>query len=279
MGARQVQGREGLPRAARFESRFALKIGSLLALKLLLVPSFLAMVSFAARRWGPGVAGWLAGLPLVTGPILLFLAIEHGAGFSAQTAVTSLAAVLAALCFNLAYAWTALRCSWPVSLAAGVGAWFAAAAALAQLPASPWLSLAVAVFALGAAPGLFPVPTEPPIFTALPKGELLARMAAGAALTLLVTTAASRIGPAWSGVFAVFPLLSIVLAVSSHASNGSAFTVILLRAMARGLCSLAAFCFCLALLLPSQGLPASFSLSLSLALCVQWFVKKRLGQR
>ena len=251
----------------------------MLALKLLLVPSFLAMVSLAGRRWGPGVAGWLAGLPLVTGPILLFIALEHGAQFSARSAVASLSAVLAALLFNLAYAWTALRRSWPASLAAGLAAWSAAAIALAQLPASPWLSLSVALIALAAAPGLFPVPGEPPVFKALPRSELLARMAAGAALTLLVTSAASIIGPAWSGVFSVFPLLSIVLAVSSHAANGSAFTIILLRAMARGLCSLAAFCLCLALSLPGHGLLASFSLSVSLALCVQWIVKAGLGRR
>ena len=50
----------------------------LLALKLLLVPALLAAISMAGKRWGPGVAGWLAGFPSLTGPILFFLAIERG---------------------------------------------------------------------------------------------------------------------------------------------------------------------------------------------------------
>ena len=50
----------------------------MLALKLLLVPCFLLLVSLAGRRWGAHVVGWLAGLPVVAGPILYFLALEQG---------------------------------------------------------------------------------------------------------------------------------------------------------------------------------------------------------
>jgi len=59
----------------------------LLALKLLLVPALLAAISMAGKRWGPGVAGWLAGFPSLTGPILLFLALERGPEFTTQAAV------------------------------------------------------------------------------------------------------------------------------------------------------------------------------------------------
>lgn len=36
----------------------------LLALKLALVPAFLAALTVARRVWGPSVAGWRAGLPV-----------------------------------------------------------------------------------------------------------------------------------------------------------------------------------------------------------------------
>jgi chromate transport protein ChrA len=49
-----------------------------LILKLLLIPGFLLLISLAGKRWGPSVAGWLSGLPVVVGPILFFLAIEQG---------------------------------------------------------------------------------------------------------------------------------------------------------------------------------------------------------
>ncbi|MBN8494763.1 MAG: hypothetical protein J0M00_25385 [Burkholderiales bacterium] len=51
----------------------------MLALKLLLVPAFLGLLTLVARWLGPAVAGWLAGLPLVAGPIVLILALEQGA--------------------------------------------------------------------------------------------------------------------------------------------------------------------------------------------------------
>jgi len=59
---------------------------TLLALKLLVVPTLLGLISVAGRKWGPGVAGWLAGFPVITGPILVFLATERGSGFAAQAA-------------------------------------------------------------------------------------------------------------------------------------------------------------------------------------------------
>jgi hypothetical protein len=64
-----------------------------LALKLLLIPSFIGLVSLAGRLWGPTVAGWLAGLPVVAGPILFLLWLEQGAEFARSATVYSLAAV------------------------------------------------------------------------------------------------------------------------------------------------------------------------------------------
>ncbi|RON08058.1 hypothetical protein BK659_17630 [Pseudomonas brassicacearum] len=51
---------------------------SVLLLKLSLIPGFLLLISLAGKRWGPSVAGWLSGLPVVVGPILFFLAVEQG---------------------------------------------------------------------------------------------------------------------------------------------------------------------------------------------------------
>jgi len=246
-----------------------------LALKLLLVPSFLALLSLAGRRWGPSVAGWLAGLPLVGGPILFFLTVERGAQFGAEAAAASLSAVLASLSFNTAYAWASLRLRWPESLAAAVATWCAAALLLGQLPSSLWMASAVAVCALVVAPRLLPEAHELPAVRPLPRGDLLARMAAGVVLTLLVTAAAPSIGPTWSGLLGVFPVLGLVLATFSHAGNGAAYAVTLLHAMARGMWSFASFCLCLALALPTQGLFAAFALSAAATLCVQWAVQPR----
>jgi hypothetical protein len=104
-------------------------------------------------------------------------------------------------------------------------------------------------------------------------------MLAGAAVALAVTTLAAAIGPSWSGMFAVFPVITIVLSVFSHHASGPAFAATLLRAMIWGLYSLASFCLALALLLPGQGVAISFVAAVVLALSVQWAFKSRLHRR
>lgn len=86
---------------------------SVLALKLLLVPTFLLLVSLASQRWGPKVAGWLAGLPVVAGPILGFIALEQGPAFAAAAAATAAAGLLASVSFSIAYARAAYTRAWP----------------------------------------------------------------------------------------------------------------------------------------------------------------------
>jgi hypothetical protein len=61
-----------------------------LALKLVLTPALIGVVSLAGRRWGPGVSGWLVGFPLTSGPVAFFLALDHGVRFAAAAAVGSM---------------------------------------------------------------------------------------------------------------------------------------------------------------------------------------------
>ena len=249
----------------------------MLALKLFLVPAFLALISLAGRRWGPGIAGWLAGLPVLTGPILFLLALEQGAAFAAAAAIVSLAAVLGAIAFILTYARLCARFSPWISLLAGLGSWCCAAIVLTQLPLTILTSSAIALVTLLAAPKLFPRVTGPLTAAGMPMSELLLRMFAGASVTLAVTALAQAIGSSWTGMLAVFPVFAIVLSVFSQRLAGPAFTMLLLRAMSLGLYSFAAFCFSLALLLPHQGIAVSFSGAIALALAVQWALKSRLA--
>jgi hypothetical protein len=59
---------------------------STLTLKLFLVPALIYIVTLIGRRWGPGVAGWFSALPIVSGPILLVMALEQGTGFASVAA-------------------------------------------------------------------------------------------------------------------------------------------------------------------------------------------------
>ena len=103
-------------------------------------------------------------------------------------------------------------------------------------------------------------------------------MAAGIGLTLLVTATAQTLGAAWSGIAALAPLLSPVLAIFTHRRSGGAYAIALFKGLVRGLYALATFCFVLAALIVDLGIPSAFGLAIAAALCVQgitFFMRRR----
>jgi len=248
-------------------------VSAMLALKLAIVPAFILGISLAGQRWGPAIAGWLSGLPVVAGPILFFMAREQGAAFAAEAAVATASAVCGSIVFSAAYSWTARKHRWPLCLLAAATAYFLTIAVLA------WLSPGVAGAALMSlalvvvAPRLFPHVESANTPGPMPKTELMVRMVAGATLVFLATWFASSLGPRLSGLIAMFPVLGTVLAVFSHRHAGAAFTTQLLRGMAAGFYAFITFCVVLALTLVSWGIAASFSLAVVVALIVQGIAK------
>jgi hypothetical protein len=247
----------------------------MLALKLTLVPAFLLLLALAGARWGPGVAGWLTGLPAVVAPILLFLAIERGAPFAAQAAIAALSAVAASVAFIVAYSRACRHVGWPGAAGGALLAWAAVAAVLAQLPASVPVALAVAAAGLALAPRLLPPARAAATGRRTSGVELALRMAAGALLTVAVTATAAGLGTAWSGVLTAFPVLSLVMAVFSHRSEGPGFVVALQRATIGGLLSYVAFCATLAVALQwTQRIGVSFGIALAATVAAQWLSRR-----
>lgn len=254
------------------------------ALKLTLVPLFLLLVSLSGRWWGPAVAGCLAALPAIAGPILYLITVEYGRSFGAQAALLALAAIFASETFNFTYAWLCRNHRWPLALTGAMLAWLIAAWALTQLPVHPVSSAAAwALMAagLGALTSHLFMPRAGITATAasLSRFELALRMLAGAVLTLAVTALAGWAGPNWSGLLAVFPLLSIVLCVSSQRLHGAGFVIALLRGMVTGRPAFAAFCLWLALRLPDNEVLPSFAEAALLAVLVQSAMRWLIGIR
>lgn len=247
-------------------------MNGLILLKLTLVPALIAVVTLAGRRWGPAVAGWLSAFPVVSGPILLFMSLEQGAGFAATAATGTLTAVLANLAFGIGYARAAsLRHPWPISLAVGWAAYALVVTALSTT-ALPIAHAAILVpIALGLAPYVYPSPsaTHQPSAPKHAKGDLWLRMLSGALLTGTVTHLAFSIGPTLSGMLAMFPVMGSVLAVFTHRHEGAAATIRLLKGMVLGYYAFSAFCLALALTLPSWSLASSFMAALAIALSIQ----------
>jgi len=100
----------------------------LFLLKIAVPPILVALMSLAARRWGPTVGGLLMGLPWMTGPILFFLALDKGGEFAVTACAGIQLGVIGIYAFILAYAATSFAAPWPVCLIAatiafGVVAW------------------------------------------------------------------------------------------------------------------------------------------------------------
>lgn len=246
----------------------------MLALKLLLVPTFIGLVSLAAKRWGPGVGGWLSGFPIVVGSILFFLAMEKGNVFAVKSATISLLSLDCSILFMVVYAHACLRFGWFVSIATALIAWFAAVSCIVHLSPPPLVAAGISAALLQLAPWLLPKAIVSPISKPMSTSELIARMVSGAVLTVLATLLAARLGAAWSGVAAAFPILLIILAIFCHRANGPEFVVVLFGSALKALYSFVAFSLCLGLLLPSHGLAFSFSVATVAAALVQWATKK-----
>lgn len=239
-------------------------------LKLVLVPALIGGVTLAGRRWGPGVAGWLSAFPVVSAPILFFIAIEQGAPFAAHASAATLSAVLAILLFGISYAWVATRYSWKASTLFSFACYFVAVTALSLWSPSLLVAGLAVSAALALAPRIYPTPaSSPATIVSAPANDIWWRMIAGAVLVLLVTHFSSRLGPQLSGLFAMFPIMASVLAVFSHKHSGPAFTIKLMRGMVLGYYAFSCFCLVLALALPVMGIGMAFLLSLVAALLVQ----------
>src|SRR3954469_2740328 len=80
---------------------------SLLLLKLTLAPGLVTATTLAGRRWGPRMAGWLGGLPVVVAPILLAITLEHGREFGSRAAGGGVPGLLSPTGFWVPLGWGA----------------------------------------------------------------------------------------------------------------------------------------------------------------------------
>lgn len=248
----------------------------LFLLKLLLVPTLIALVTLAGRRWGPAIAGWLSAFPIVAGPILLAIALEQGAAFASVAAANTLMAVLAILVFSVAYARNARR-GMPRAMLAALLAYALAVAVLQAVSLPLWAGFLAVLAGLLVAPYLFGSAPEQLPAAGKPANDLPWRMLAGAILSLSVTYAAASLGPRLSGLFAMFPVMSTVLVGFSHRTSGPGFAVALLRGMIKGYVAFAVFCVALSLLLREQAIGTAFLLATGAALLVLLVQKKWIG--
>ena len=241
---------------------------TVLALKLLLAPLLVVASSLAGRRWGPQVAGILVVLPVVAGPILLILYLDHG--FAAHARAATLGIVPLAL-FALVFGYLSRGHGWLVTLAVS---WIVVllltspSLRLTCLQASLWDSVcwhcmeSVHCYAGWAS-------RRRPLCQHL--GDLPARGVATASGSAGDWVAA-RVGPALTGMLTPFPIALSVVCAFTTAQAGHAGALALLRGIVPGLDGFALFCFLVAITINEIGGAPAFGLATAAAVVFAIFL-------
>jgi hypothetical protein len=252
---------------------------SILALKLVLAPFLIGGASLAARRWGPAVGGWLVGLPLTSGPVALFVAVEQGIPFAVDVGQAVLAGGFALCAFSIVYARTAAGRLGPLTALAVASVTYVLSALLLgalALPALPILVVAVGL-ALGATLRLLPAPYGARAQARPPRWDLAARILVGTTLIVALTTVAPILGPRASGLISTYPVYVSTLTFFAHRQGGPASVAAMLRGLTFGLFGWLAFWTALLVILPIGGLAAGFIGAIAAALVIQGLSFRVLG--
>lgn len=249
-----------------------------LAVKMAVTAGFVVAATVTAERAGPLVGGLVATLPLGAGPVYVFLALDHGAQFIGESAIGSLAINTVNVIFALTYALLAQRRSLSVSLVLALLVWFALAFAVNEIHWTPLtaglLNIVVLPTCITLARPLRHVPI-PPVRTYW--YDLALRASLVALLVGVTVTLSYSIGPAASGILAVFPIILISVILILHRRVGGRPTAAVMANAVIGLVGFAGAC--LVLHYTADSLGAVVGLTLALATAVAWSVGVFLARR
>ena len=240
-----------------------------LIVKMAITAGFVLAATVTAERAGPLVGGLVATLPLGAGPVYVFLALDHGAHFIAQSAINSLAINTVNVVFALVYALFAQKRSLLVSQPAALAVWFALAWAVHEVQWTMLTAILLNVIVVGAAIALsrplrhVPIPRVHARWT-----DLALRAALVALLVGITVTASFHIGPSGSGILAVFPIILISVQIILHRRVGGKQSA---AVMANGIVGLVGFAgACVVLHFTAEPLGSAIGLTLALSTSIGW---------
>jgi hypothetical protein len=206
----------------------------LLLIKLFLTPLLMLAVSWAARRWGPGIGGLLAGLPLTSGPISVYLYAEQGPHFAASAAANSILSLTPVALFSVVYARLSGHRQVVSCTLGSFGAFLLSLYFLQKSGFSFWPSWITGFLAISL--GLLLIPNRAPAKFQIryPGWDLPARVFSATAMVLAITLSASVLGSQWSGLLSPIPVLAWPLCVFVHHQQGSDGARAVLRGILEG---------------------------------------------
>jgi hypothetical protein len=213
----------------------------LLVTKGLLAPALLAACTLAGRRWGTLVGGWLLGLPLISGPVSYFLLVQNGSWFAEGAARGALLGMVGTGVFFVLYALLAKHRPWWQTLPVSAVAAVAVTVALTQVHPDLVVAAMVAVGFLVLITAVVGRPFDEVPAPAARLHTVFVRMAFASAMVVGVTLASTELGSQVSGMLTAIPIISAMMAVSTHRSAGGESVRGLVRGAVAGLWGGAAF--------------------------------------
>jgi len=228
--------------------------------------------SVVAEALGPVWGAMIASLPVSAGPAYVFLAMQHGPDFVATSTLNSAAANAATGLFLITYGILTKRMPPWGSLGVAVAVWLAASLAVQQ---TAWtMTTAVALNLAVYGPGLVFVSRdvaaefEPARPSQRQWFDLPLRAVSVAAFVSLVVAVSAALGPAATGIAAVFPVSLISLIVILRPRLGGPTTARLATNALLPMLGFGIMVFVMHVAVQSSGVTAAFGFAL--AVCVIW---------
>lgn len=249
-----------------------------LILRMAITAGFVLAATVTAERAGPLVGGLVATLPLGGGPVYVFLAMDHDSAFIAASAVNSLAINAVNVTFALIYARLAQMRSLGVSLSLALLAWFVLALAVYAIAWTLTTAIILNIVTLAGCIAL----ARPLRNVKIPLlyrrwYDLVLRAGLVAALVGVTVTLSFHIGPAGSGILAIFPIILISVILILHPRVGGKPTA---AVMANAVLGLVGFAFaCVVLHVTAVPFGSAIGLTLALAASIGWSLLVLLARR
>ncbi|HEX3628949.1 MAG TPA: hypothetical protein VHW91_00635 [Candidatus Dormibacteraeota bacterium] len=240
-----------------------------LLLKLVVTPVLITAATLVGRRWGDALSGWLVGLPLTSGPVIFFLALDQGTRFAATASLGVILGVASQAAFALVYIHVGRDSRWTRRVLAATVA-FTAVTVIFQLIQMPvWAEPILVVGCLAAAILVIGEVKPGPVRTISPSMDLPLRVVVATGLVLGLTAIAPLLGARLSGLILPFPLYATVLAVFAHRAAGPRAAAAVWRGLLFGLFSFVAFFTMLAAVVVPAGIGFGFLAAIAVAAAVQ----------
>ena len=249
--------------------------------KALLTAMTVAIVLTVSRACGQRIGGLCAGLPVVSALTLIWLALDHGSSFAAQSAAGIIAASGASAAFIVSYEWLSRR--WPAALVLPISLIPAAVLSIVAMRlhlSAGWIFAA----SIGLCAGGLACLNAPRLSAHAAKNSrksLLLTVVSAGLICATVTSQSSALGPFHSGLLAALPIAGASIIVNYHLTSGYTAIPRFARGYIAGLSGQATFATVFSLAVAEAG--AGIALGISLAagatttlIAVRAFAKQKL---